>query len=132
MSTDFLMDDNCFACGKDNPHGLHLEIKDIAEGVEAYITPPAWVQSYKDTVHGGIIATILDEMAVWAAYKKGYKCVTAELIMRVRQPMAVDSSYIARASVKRVKHRLVHVESTITSNTDEVVASAQAKLMRLG
>jgi hypothetical protein len=64
-----MMDDACFACGKANDNGLKLNISEKDDGVWATIEPPAWSQGYHRLVHGGIIATILDEMAVWAAVR---------------------------------------------------------------
>ncbi len=54
---------NCFACGKDNPFGLHLEWfnDDEKQQVETTFTLGDNYCSYPGTVHGGIIATILDE-----------------------------------------------------------------------
>lgn len=131
MNTDMFMDDNCFACGSKNTNGLSLEIIESSGGVEAVIHPPVWTQGYKKTVHGGIISTILDEVAIWAAYKKGYTCVTAELNIRIKKPMAIDDEYIARGKVIRTKHRLILAESRLLSKQMELIASAQAKLMRV-
>ena len=54
---------NCFACGKNNPFGLHLEWfnDDEHQQVETTFTLGDNYCSYPGTVHGGIIATILDE-----------------------------------------------------------------------
>ncbi len=54
---------NCFACGKNNPFGLHLEWFNDYENkqVETSFTLGDDYASYPGTVHGGIVATILDE-----------------------------------------------------------------------
>lgn len=53
----------CFACGKNNPFGLHLEwYNNYDENqVEAEFMLDDKYCSYPGTMHGGIIATILDE-----------------------------------------------------------------------
>ncbi len=53
----------CFACGKNNPFGLHLEWYNNYDQnqVEAEFTLDDKYCSYPGTMHGGIIATILDE-----------------------------------------------------------------------
>jgi uncharacterized protein (TIGR00369 family) len=124
-----MMDDACFACGKANDNGLKLNISEKDDGVWATIEPPAWSQGYHRLVHGGIIATILDEMAVWAAFKKGYRSVTAQLNMRIKEPMHLEQTYTARAQVRHVKHRLVEAESQITDAQDLMIARAQVKLI---
>lgn len=131
MNTEFLMDDYCFACGSKNSNGLNLKIKESAKGVEAVIHPPPWSQGYHKTVHGGIISAILDEMTIWAAFKKGYKCVTAELNVRITKAMKIDDEYIAQAKVVNSKHRLVLAEATLMNSRMELIASARAKLMKI-
>lgn len=53
----------CFACGKNNPLGLKLEWFNDYENkqIETSFTLSDDYCSYPGTVHGGIIATILDE-----------------------------------------------------------------------
>jgi acyl-coenzyme A thioesterase PaaI-like protein len=54
---------NCFACGKKNPFGLKLEWFNDYDNkqVEARFELDDNYCSYPGTVHGGIVATILDE-----------------------------------------------------------------------
>jgi uncharacterized protein (TIGR00369 family) len=132
MNSRFFMDKSCFACGTDNDNGLKLEIRESTEGVSATINAPAWTQGYKDIVHGGIVATILDEMAVWAAFKRGYKSVTGELLVRIRNPMKTDHTYSANARVTQIKHKLIKAESMIVDQDQELIASAYVKLIRTG
>jgi acyl-coenzyme A thioesterase PaaI-like protein len=129
MSTEFLMNEYCFACGIRNANGLKLRITETAEGVRASVQPPKWSGGYNNVVHGGIIATILDEMAVWAAFKKGYRSVTAELNMRIKQSMSIDRTYTALARVCKTKHRLIEAESRIIDDRNAPVAFAHVKLL---
>lgn len=131
MNTDYFMDKRCFACGVENENGLQLKIREAERGVQAILLLPAWSQGYKHTVHGGIISTILDEMAVWAAYKGGYKCITAELCVRWKKAMSTQKEYTAHAWVTDIKHRLLQTESEIRDTDHNLVASAQAKLLRV-
>ncbi len=132
MNTEFFMDKKCFACGFDNPNGLKLSIKECNGGVKAHIELPLWTQGYHNTVHGGIICTILDEMTVWAAYlKDNLKCVTGELNVRIRTPMQVNETYTARARVVRVKHQLIIADAEIVDKSSKLIARAQAKLIRI-
>jgi len=131
MSTEFLMDEHCFACGMSNPNGLKLRITESGDGVRARIEPPKWSQGYSRVVHGGIIATILDELAVWAAFKKGYRSVTAEFNMRIRQSMSIDQTYTALARVCNTKHRLIEAESRIIDDKNVPVAFAHVKLLEI-
>ena len=131
MNSEFFMDSSCFACGPQNANCLQLRIRANEYGVHALINPPQWVQGYSNIVHGGIIATILDELAVWAAFKKGFKSVTAELSMRMKRAMRIDSEYTADAKVITTKHRLIHAESRIMDRHQNLIASATVKLLKI-
>jgi acyl-coenzyme A thioesterase PaaI-like protein len=54
----------CFICGLENPVGLKLRIFEVEPGVvETIYTAPDHFQSYPGILHGGIIATIVDEVS---------------------------------------------------------------------
>jgi acyl-coenzyme A thioesterase PaaI-like protein len=54
----------CFICGLENPVGLKLRIYATGPGeVEATYTAPEHFQGYPGVLHGGIVATILDEVS---------------------------------------------------------------------
>jgi acyl-coenzyme A thioesterase PaaI-like protein len=54
----------CFICGLENPVGLKLNIYEIEPGIiETHYTAPEYFQSYPGILHGGIVATILDEIS---------------------------------------------------------------------
>jgi acyl-coenzyme A thioesterase PaaI-like protein len=55
----------CFACGDDNPIGLHMDdIRREGDEVHATLRPRSEHQSYPGLLHGGISATALDEASV--------------------------------------------------------------------
>ena len=55
---------HCFVCGIENPVGLHLRFYKTGPGeVTADYTAPEHFQGYPGVLHGGIVATILDETA---------------------------------------------------------------------
>ena len=54
----------CFICGLENPIGLQLKIYELEPGViETTYMAPEHFQSYPAVLHGGIVATILDEIS---------------------------------------------------------------------
>ena len=54
----------CFICGLENPVGLKLRIYEVESGrVESTFTAPEHYQGYPGVLHGGIIATIIDEIS---------------------------------------------------------------------
>jgi acyl-coenzyme A thioesterase PaaI-like protein len=54
----------CFICGVENPIGLKLKIFQTSPGViETTYTAPEHFQGYPGVLHGGIVASILDEIS---------------------------------------------------------------------
>jgi acyl-coenzyme A thioesterase PaaI-like protein len=54
----------CFICGLENPFGLKLRIYQTGLGeIESSYTAPEHFQGYPGVLHGGIVATILDEIS---------------------------------------------------------------------
>jgi acyl-coenzyme A thioesterase PaaI-like protein len=55
---------NCFVCGVENPVGLRLKIYQTEPGViETTYTAPDHFQGYPGVLHGGIVASLLDEIS---------------------------------------------------------------------
>ncbi len=102
---EVIRDDNyCFACGKDNPIGLKLDIDASEDGakIEGYVIKKEY-QGYAGIVHGGILSLILDEIQVYAAGGKGYKTVTAKIEVRFIKPVKTGVPIRAEARVINIK-----------------------------
>ena len=57
---------SCFVCGEANPAGLKLRFETDGRVVQTRFVPRAEHVGFRQTVHGGLIATLLDEIMVWA------------------------------------------------------------------
>lgn len=57
---------SCFVCGEANPLGLRLRFESDGAIVRTRFTPRPEHNGFKGVVHGGITATVLDEIMVWA------------------------------------------------------------------
>jgi len=122
--------DYCFACGIDNEQGLRLKITPTEDGCRTVFTPQRRFEGFHDVIHGGIVATVLDEVIAWACRLKGYNALTAELTVRYRRPLLVNVPVQAEARITREHGRLVFAESTIRDEAGEILATATAKMMR--
>src|SRR5450631_1264408 len=74
----------CFVCGRDNPLGLRLcSFVDPDTGnVQTTFTPQPHHIGFDNITHGGILATLLDELMVWSAIWVSRKaCVAGELTL---------------------------------------------------
>jgi acyl-coenzyme A thioesterase PaaI-like protein len=71
-----------------NPQGLNLEFRSVGDAVEADVTFRAEHVGFRDTVHGGLLATVLDEAMVWACgVQTGAFAYCAELTTRFLRPV---------------------------------------------
>jgi acyl-coenzyme A thioesterase PaaI-like protein len=92
----------CFACGRDNPIGMHLELLGVTAGwVEATFTPRPDFRGAPDVVHGGVTAAALDEIMVWAGIvMENVMTVTGRLDLRYRRPIHLGEAVLARGTVE--------------------------------
>ncbi|MEO0097225.1 MAG: PaaI family thioesterase [candidate division WOR-3 bacterium] len=118
----------CFACGDENPIGFQLKIIETENGVKTEFVPKKEYEGYQDIIHGGIVATLLDEMIAWACRKKGYNAVTAELQVRYKKPMALNKKYFAYGRISKIHHKLLIGESKVFDDEKNLIAYAQAKM----
>lgn len=124
-------DNYCFACGKDNPRGLKLNIQVDGERARFEYKVPRELQGWPDVTHGGIISTMLDEVMVWAAAGLKIHTVTAEITVRFKQPLPTNRLIKVEGRVIEERKRVIRAEARAFDD-DKVYAEASAKLFRLG
>jgi uncharacterized protein (TIGR00369 family) len=122
--------DNCFACGTANEHGLRLRIVPTEDGCRTVFTPLRRHEGFSELIHGGIVATVLDEVIAWSCRLRGYNAVTAELTVRYRKPVRVNVPVQVEGRITREHGRLMFAEGTLRSEDGEILATASAKMMR--
>lgn len=129
--SEFNDDGHCFVCGPQNSAGLHLHFREGADGqgVQAEVVFPAHLQGWRDTVHGGLLATVLDEAMVKAALAQGLTCVTAELTVKYKKPVTTGVRCTVAGSVLEVRGRLITARSVVQDEAGQLLASATGKLM---
>jgi len=125
-------DGHCFACGKKNPGGLQLDFTSSNGKTAAEFLPKKEHQGFKDLVHGGIIATILDEAMVKAVLSTGVQAVTAELTVRFRNPLLAGEGATVEAELNSPGGRVVETSARMIKRDGTVVAEARAKLLKNG
>jgi uncharacterized protein (TIGR00369 family) len=130
---DFNDDQHCFVCGKKNPAGLKIEFHENQRNgeVEAEIVFPPHLQGWQDTVHGGLLATVLDETMIKTAAASGIKCVTAEITVKYKKPAFTGKPYKAYGKTLEVRGRIVSAESRICDASGQIYAQATGKLFKI-
>jgi uncharacterized protein (TIGR00369 family) len=121
---------NCFACGKENAHGLKLQFNYSPDKgkVETTFIPDSKYQGWKDMVHGGIIVTLLDEVMAKAALINGYIVLTGEITVKFKNPAKVNEPLSCEAEIESVKKKIIYARGVVYKKNGEVVAMATSKM----
>ncbi|MCL1969606.1 MAG: PaaI family thioesterase [Bacteroidetes bacterium] len=86
---------HCFGCSPTNPIGLKLKFWEEDEWIYAKWTPDKWYEGYLNMLHGGIQASLLDEIADWVIIAKlGTSGVTRNLNITYVKPVFVNQGEI--------------------------------------
>ena len=129
---DVNADTACFVCGQDNPIGLHAEftIDSQTNSASAVLSIGKNFQGWQGVVHGGIIASLLDETAIYACRPLSLSAVTAGMTVKYRKPVKVDCTVQLTAEVVTVKRKIAIVHSRLIVESI-VMAEAEVKVMLL-
>lgn len=125
---------HCFGCGSLNLHGLQLRLHHDQDSNEVWthFTPDRRFEGYGGIVHGGIIATVLDEVMTWSLYRIGAWAVTAQMETRFRQPIMIGEPTWATGRIDRDRGRLFNLSGEIRRERDNLLlANATAVFMRV-
>jgi uncharacterized protein (TIGR00369 family) len=122
-------DHNCFACGGANPIGMHLSIE-LGEGTatSTWVPGPNF-EGWEEKVHGGVLATLLDEVMAWAPSSFDSWAVTAEISIRYRSPAEPGQPLTARGWVTERRRRIYQVRGEIRDGEGRLIAEAQGRFL---
>ena len=123
----------CFGCGKDNHDGLQGQFYNLEEGkVVAFFQPGDRFQGYPQRLHGGITASILDEALGRAILplEPDTWAVTAELTIRYKKPVPLNTTLTVIAEVTENKRRLFRCSGELILPDGQVAATATGTYMK--
>ena len=123
--------ERCYVCGKDNPAGLQagFEVDKNARTITGRFTPRQEHEGWQGIVHGGIVATLLDEAMVKLAAHLGIPAVSAEITVKFRAPAAPGEELVISGRIVKEANRLIEAEATVSKGLI-VVAEAKGKLLK--
>ena len=116
----------CFVCGDRNPVGLKIEFFYDGETAFAEFTPGRSYEGYRTVCHGGILASVLDEVMVKAVLAEGRVTVTGRLEIRYRRPAWTGELLRAEGRVTRRRGRVLETEGRITDPGGAVICEGSA------
>ncbi len=124
-----LEDDHyCFVCGRQNPGGLNLVFSFRDGKASAEFSLDKGFQGYKDIVHGGIVAAILDEAMIKAVLAQGIKAVTAEITVRFKDPLRTNEKAVVDGEIVKKGKKLVEAKAHIKGPDSRTIAEGKGKL----
>ena len=105
---------NCFACSPNNENGLQMQFVEEGDYLICDWEPRGFLQGYNNVLHGGIQATLLDEIASWfIQIKLKTAGVTSNMNIRLKRTVPTNQGKLRiRGWLKEVRRNLVdvHVE----------------------
>jgi acyl-coenzyme A thioesterase PaaI-like protein len=94
--------EHCFGCGPKNPQGLHLEAQQEGALTVADFQGHQGLAGWDNMVHGGLVATILDEVAAFAMLRHCRQYgMTRTMTVQYRRRTRWDLPLRAEAELKQ-------------------------------
>lgn len=121
----------CFICDNNNsnPRALRLKLMWDAgsQTVLVDLQPDETWCGYAQVVHGGLIASVLDEAMAWAVKRQmGEWAFTADFQVRYKKPVAPGRDYHVKARVSEPEGRLINATAELVDGEGRITAQAKA------
>ena len=119
----------CFACGTNNPQGLHMTFESNGTQVRSHLTLEKCFCGWSNLVHGGILATILDETMSWATLSlTGKLMLTKGMEIKFLRPIRVGTKITATGYIRKwLSERKVDVVAEISDETGKICATSSGE-----
>jgi acyl-coenzyme A thioesterase PaaI-like protein len=121
---------SCFVCGEENPEGLRARCFKAGNEIELPFVARRAHAGWSGVLHGGLIATVLDEVMTWAAIVGSRKaCFAADFSVRLLKPLPPETSCLAVARLSEARRRIFDTEAWLRSEEGTVFARATGRYM---
>ena len=129
----FILEDDhrCFACGMNNPDGLRIEWKVEGLCTTAEFIPDQKYQGWKGILHGGIIATLLDEAMTRLAWVVLGGALTAEMTIRYVIPAKIGEKLLIRGEIVSESRKIVEMKASLCDMSGKVIAHSIGKAIKI-
>ncbi|MCL2064268.1 MAG: PaaI family thioesterase [Candidatus Cloacimonetes bacterium] len=120
---------NCFLCGNDNPIGLKLQFEYLDGKAFSVWTTEKKYEGFEEIIHGGIIASLLDEAIAKIIMYKGNIAYTRELNVIYQKPLPIGIEVVVSAELIEQRHKLINGKAIIyqKNNPEIIFAKGEAK-----
>lgn len=107
----------CFACCPDNPAGLKMEFYEDGDDLVCIWNSSDSYQGWLKTLHGGIQATLMDELGGWIVNRKLQTAgMTTALNMKYRNPVPTGEGIVLeiRGHITEMKRNFAFISATLS------------------
>ena len=121
----------CFGCGGANDRGMQLtfEQDDAARRIRGNFRLGPEYSGGLGFVHGGIIATLLDEAMGKVNRFRGLRALTAELTIEYLRPVPVEQDIVVEAREVDMKGRNLYHVGEIRNARGDVLARGRGRFV---
>ena len=121
----------CFVCGESNPAGLKLTLQTDGKLVQTRFVPRTEHVGFKQTMHGGLVGTLLDEIMAWAcAVHTRRFAYCAEMTVRFLLPVRPGIEIVIQGEVvENRRNKLFEAKSEIQDLKGNRLATATGKYL---
>ena len=118
---------NCFGCSPNNPLGLKMEFREEGDEIQSSWTPGENYAGFHDILHGGIQATMMDEIASWVVFMKlDTAGVTYSMEASYRKPVRISKGPVTlRARLFEQKRRIATIEVSLQDGEGNVCSEGK-------
>lgn len=129
----FTNDNSCFACGSQNPFGLHMRLSTNGRIVMAETVVPAHLCGWGNLIHGGILTTLLDETMSWAAIHLLKRLILTRTIqVEFVLPVAPNTTVRTEGRIdQQIKNTEALVSAVLYDEQDQVCARSSGRFALL-
>ncbi len=119
---------NCFGCAPNNPFGLHMEFYEDGDDIVSYWHPERNYQGWVDTMHGGVLSTLIDETCGWVVTRKMQTSgFTTSLSVKFRKAVSTNELRLTiRANIVKQMRNLLFIHAEILNSQGELCVEGEA------
>jgi uncharacterized protein (TIGR00369 family) len=117
---------HCFGCSPKNEHGLQMSFFEEGDEVVSHWQPRGFLQGYHNVLHGGIQATLMDEIGSWLVQVKVKTAgVTSGLSVKYLKTVYINQGNITlKARLKDMRRNLADVEVNLFDASGKLCAKS--------
>lgn len=117
----------CFGCSPDNKMGLQLTFTEDDDLIVSEWEPKAHFQGWINILHGGIQATLMDEIASWVVFVKlKTSGVTSKMDIRLKKAVYTNKGPLKiTAKLNKMLRNIAVIDTFLYNSDGELCAQAE-------